>query len=300
MQNSDIVPGNVTLWSYDFDSKSATKETVLDTTGTRDFVSSAKVCNNTFVAVWDVFPTQVGLATVNLLTKEVDYVETDYLVHDIACAGGNKVLAVASIGEKKGVDFALMSIDFTTGQGTQIGSDIPHPKGEWFEGWDSIFRFSDDESKLYAAFGVSDPLFPTAPPSKSTLFVLDTATGNVSGTFEVEGAIGSNGCLYTVFDGFTRAITIHVLDTGNKLEWADLKCEKKKCKAHKTGDDSAEWTFGKPLATCGDDVWALTTPSDVKDKQPLLHSSISTGKTDEVLDLATIMHEEAGALAVVC
>ena len=49
-------------------------------------------------------------------------------------------------------------------------------------GWDSIFRFSDDESKLYAAFGIADPVFPTAPPSKSTLFILDTATGNVSGT----------------------------------------------------------------------------------------------------------------------
>jgi len=303
VENSKEVPGNINLWSYDFSTQNATLIVNLDQGGRRDLVSSGVICNGTYIAVWDIFPTQVGVASVNLEQPEnsVKFVETDNLLHSLACAGGNEVLAVGSVAGNKGADFLLQTIDYTTGETKQNLGTIPHPRDESYEGWDSIFRFSDDNSQLYAAFGLSSKLSPTSPPSKTNLFVLDTTTGNVTDFYEVDGSFGKSGCLYTVFDGLKRAITIAVRDNGDKLSWADLVCAGKKCKTHQTGDDSDGWTFGKPLVTCGDDVYALeSVDAQSETTQPFLHSSVSTGKTDTIVDLAKFFQNEAGALAVVC
>ena len=88
------------------------------------------------------------------------------------------------------------------GNDTVIGT-FPTPRQEMFEGWDTIFQFSDDRSEIYAAFGKFVPnnidspeclvrlnqkhdlcrknvVFPSNPTS-SDLFVMDTASGQVKG-----------------------------------------------------------------------------------------------------------------------
>ena len=42
--------------------QNATKLGVLDKTGTRDFVSSATICGDLYIAAWDIYPSAFGIA----------------------------------------------------------------------------------------------------------------------------------------------------------------------------------------------------------------------------------------------
>ena len=87
------------------------------------------------------------------------------------------------------------------------------------------------------------------------------------------------------------------------MSWANLKCSgHKKCTLHKTGDDTIEWTAGKPFSVCGDSLYAITKDVHSESANPLYHSTISTGETKEVIDLTKFITEgnEVGAIAVAC
>lgn len=300
VENSHIIPGNSNFWK--FDGKNATKLGVLDKTGTRDFVSSATICGDLYIAAWDIYPSAFGIAAARISTGEHQINPTDYLIHAIACHPtlNNTVFAVGSQPGAKHAQFTLQVVDLAAGNDTVIGT-FPTPRQEIFEGWDTIFQFSNDRSEIYAAFGKKNVVFPSNPTS-SDLFVMDTASGQVKDSYTVDGQL-AGGALYSVFDGLKRAVTVDTQHNPYKLSWADLKCSgTKKCTLHRTGDDTVEWTEGKPFAVCGDSLYAITKDPKSPSANPLYHSSISTGKTQEVIDLSKFIkaENEVGAIAVAC
>ena len=107
------------------------------------------LCTRSYLAAWDVFPSNYGLLTVDTSSSNYThtFTESDYLLHAVGCDSSDtgKALVIGSIPKSADTSatFVLLSYDIASAEETKI-AEFPDPKHAFFEGMDAEFRFTAD------------------------------------------------------------------------------------------------------------------------------------------------------------
>jgi len=145
-----------------------------------DYVSASIVCDDMLYAVATNAPIAMGMLVVNLTSHIRSYPPTESkLTHAIQCGKQPGILNLVMSEFTTPPTFSLRSYNVTSQATTLIGTFPAVAYG----GWDSIFRFADDE--VWAVFPKKPDIFGNIQTGE--LIVMGTETGELVTRKDFEG-----------------------------------------------------------------------------------------------------------------
>lgn len=307
--NSQVVPGTVSLLQYDTETNSFSR--VAEASGIQQaeasVVDAAVVCGSKFYAVWTQVPVADGVLQVDMNSRKMDYLPAGdsgnqgTIYHALACGSSeDTLLALATRpASSGGVSFHLMRYNTTDpSSSTEIGA---FPDSLPFVGYDTMYRFSADNKYLYASFANNE--FVGKATSGST-FVMSTTDGSIAAHWEFPDNIGMP---YTMLPTNTLGETF-------KGAFVDGKTfEVKLCDVSPSADSltavsgsgggggsasvgncksaDAMWSASAPMPVCKSDgkLWTFPLSPAPGAPQQLTSVDVKTGELKPDVDLSTVV-----------